>query len=192
MASELDPIRPFVAMQVDLTLNDLLMNGSARQQIDLFRRGELQAVVIADFSGPAHEQAILQETFHLTRALSADSAAVVCDVMYTVISGDCLPSAPTRDPSAQEAIWVEMICADYSEWTIIPYGRDDGGNVYLKQTIGADQRCDAFAGMVSVGLSQALAQDPHQLVRDDLIEALRRLHELDTLVQLVPTFWTTT
>ena len=93
MASKLDPIRSFVEMQVDFTLSDLLANGSAGQQIDLFRRGELQAVVTANFSGPAHKQAILQETLHLTRALSADSAVVVCDVMYTATSRE-----PDRGP----------------------------------------------------------------------------------------------
>ena len=87
---------------------------------------------------------------------------------------------------------MEMICSDYSEWTIIPYGRDDGGGVYLKEPIGAGHRCDSFDGMLSVELSQALARAPHQLVRNDLTEALRRLHELDALVQLVPTVWTTT
>jgi hypothetical protein len=192
MTSKLDSIRPFVEMQVEFTLHDLVANGSARQQMDLFRGGELQAVVTAHFSGPTHKQAILQETLRLTRALAADTAAVVYDVMYTATSGDCHPSAPTEDPSAKEAIWVELICADYSEWTIIPYGRDDDGSVYLKEPIGAGHRGDAFDGMVSVELSQALAREPHQLVRNDLTKALRRLHELDVLVQLVPTVWTTT
>jgi hypothetical protein len=192
MASKLDPIRSFVQMQVEITLSDLLANGSAGQQMDLFRRGELQAVVTAHFSGPTHKRAILQETLRLTRALAADAAAIVYDVVYTAAPGDCQPSAPIQDPWAQEGIWVELICADYSEWTIIPYGRDDDDSVYLKEPIGAGQRGDGFDGMVSVELSHALARKPQHLMRTELVEALRRLHELDALVQLVPTVWTTT
>ena len=156
MTTSIQTITPIVESLLTRTLGDLVENGNAIQQFGLFADNQVQASIAVVFAGPEHQRRVVEQVGALACSVGSDTIVMIADTYCSLHKGPVQPVAPSEDPNASEAIWVEIIQSTETAWKLIPYGRDDHGEIVFESTQSGADRGDQFDGWTVRELARTL------------------------------------
>jgi len=178
VATSIQTITPFVESLLAQTLGNLVENGNTLQQFGLFSDNLVQASVAAVFADAAHQRQVVDQVSALARALGSDTIVMIVDTYCSLNKGLVQPVAPSDNPHAREAIWVEIIQPTETAWKLVPYGRNDYGEIVFASTQAGADRGDQFDGWMVRELARTLKWTSQATGSLDELKLARRQLEL--------------